>query len=112
MYEYKAEITRVVDGDTFDAIVDVGFNIKIKKRFRVMNLDTPESWRPRNDAEKKHAMEANDRARVLLDDKIVTIRSHTVEGIYGRYSAEVILPDGRDYATVMKRHGCEKKESY
>ena len=112
MYEYKAEIVRVVDGDTFDAIVDLGFNIKKKNRFRVTDLDTPESWRPRNNAEREHAKEVDDRARVLLDDKIVTIRSHTVEGIYGRYSAEVILPDGRDYATVMKRHGCEKKELY
>jgi len=40
MYEYKAIINKVIDGDTVDLIVDLGFNISIKKKFRVLKLNT------------------------------------------------------------------------
>ena len=44
MYEYKAELDRVVDGDTVDVDIDLGFGIWLKKeRVRVMGIDTPES---------------------------------------------------------------------
>ena len=42
MYEYKATVDKWVDGDTVDLTVDLGFNISVKERFRVLNLDTPE----------------------------------------------------------------------
>ena len=51
MYEYKCEITRVVDGDTIDAIIDLGFDISYKSRVRLYGIDTPES-RTRNLDEK------------------------------------------------------------
>ncbi len=44
MYEYKAVVTRVVDGDTVDVDIDLGFNVWLKKqRIRLYGLDTPES---------------------------------------------------------------------
>jgi len=46
MYEYKATVDRVVDGDTVDFIVDLGFNIKIKIRGRLEGIDTPERGHP------------------------------------------------------------------
>tara|TARA_Y100000004_G_scaffold80492_1_gene90482 strand:+ start:37 stop:372 length:336 start_codon:yes stop_codon:yes gene_type:complete len=49
MYEYNAKVDRVVDGDTVDFIVDLGFNINIKIRTRLVGVDTPErgheDWR-------------------------------------------------------------------
>ena len=42
MYEYKAIVDRVVDGDTVDFIVDLGFSVKIKIRTRLAGVDTPE----------------------------------------------------------------------
>ena len=42
MYEYKATVDRVVDGDTVDFIVDLGFSVKIKIRTRLAGVDTPE----------------------------------------------------------------------
>lgn len=42
MYEYKATVDRVVDGDTVDFIVDLGFSVKIKIRTRLSGVDTPE----------------------------------------------------------------------
>ena len=43
MYEYKCNITRVVDGDTVDAEIDLGFDIVYKSRVRLYGIDTPES---------------------------------------------------------------------
>lgn len=46
MYEYKARLDKVIDGDTADFIVDLGFNIKIKIRGRLLGVDTPERGDP------------------------------------------------------------------
>jgi micrococcal nuclease len=111
MYEYKAFVKRVVDGDTYDVIVDLGFEISFAIRVRLNGVDTPETWRPKTEAERVHGENAKDLVEMLIQDKEVTIRSYKL-GIYGRYSADVILPDGRDLATVLKEAGMEKRADY
>ena len=44
MYEYKAIITNIVDGDTFDVDIDLGFHIHIHERVRLLDVDTPEKF--------------------------------------------------------------------
>ena len=51
MYEYSCEVKRVVDGDTVDVVLDLGFDILYKCRVRLYGIDTPES-RTRNKDEK------------------------------------------------------------
>ena len=65
MYNYKATLLRVVDGDTVDAELDLGFKIFIKERIRLMGIDTPES-RTRNLAEKSWGKAAKHRLEELL----------------------------------------------
>ena len=56
MYEYRVNILKVIDGDTVDVDIDLGFNTWIKKeRVRIMGIDTPES-RTRNKIEKKFGL--------------------------------------------------------
>ena len=43
MYTYKIKLDRVIDGDTIDAFIDLGFDIHVKKRIRFMGINTPES---------------------------------------------------------------------
>ena len=43
MYTYKIKLDRVVDGDTIDAYIDLGFDVSVKKRIRFMGINTPES---------------------------------------------------------------------
>mgnify|MGYP003150179119 CR=1 FL=1 len=57
MYEYKCEVTRIVDGDTIDVILDLGFSILHKARVRLYAIDTPES-RTRNKDEKARGLMA------------------------------------------------------
>lgn len=42
MYQYRCQVTKVIDGDTIEAVVDLGFRVKITERFRLLGIDTPE----------------------------------------------------------------------
>ena len=64
-YVYRCVVTRVVDGDTVDADIDMGFNMFSKDRIRLMGLDTPES-RTRNKHEKRHGLAAKARLKELI----------------------------------------------
>ena len=66
MYEYKCKIRRVVDGDTVDVDIDLGFGIVLaNERVRVMGIDTPES-RTRDKVEKKFGLAAKEKLKSLL----------------------------------------------
>ena len=69
MYDYKCELIRVVDGDTVDLNVNLGFDIWVKKRVRLYGIDAPES-RTRDLEEKKLGIAATLALKELLDDAI------------------------------------------
>ena len=95
-YNYKAKLVRVVDGDTVDALIDVGFDIWFKKRIRFKGIDTWES-RTRNLEEKALGLKAKARTKELLE-KISSksgyfrIKSYGM-GKYGRVLADVYIQD-------------------
>jgi micrococcal nuclease len=71
MYEYKAKVVYIVDGDTVDVDIDLGFGIWMKdERVRLMGIDTPES-RTRDLVEKKFGLASKKRLTELLDADIV-----------------------------------------
>ena len=66
MYEYKCKIIKVIDGDTVDVDIDLGFGVWLKdERVRIMGIDTPES-RTRDKEEKKFGLAAKERLKSLL----------------------------------------------
>ena len=66
MYNYNAKCVRVVDGDTIDAEIDLGFDVKVKKRIRLAGINAPES-RTRNKVEKKLGLAAKDRLIEIME---------------------------------------------
>ena len=60
VYQYKAELLRIVDGDTLDALIDIGFDVFVKKRIRLFGMDTWES-RTRDLEEKAKGLAAKAR---------------------------------------------------
>ena len=64
--EYQCELIRVLDGDTIDCYIDLGFNLKVKKRVRYMGIDTWES-RTRDKEEKVKGLAAKARNKELLE---------------------------------------------
>lgn len=112
LYQYKAKVIRVVDADTVDAEVDVGFGLTMTQRFRVNDYDAPETYRPRNEAEKVHGKLATAKAIELLMGKDVLLKSTKVAGIYGRFGADIWLENGENFIEVMINEGYEKKKNY
>ena len=101
-YIYRGKLERVVDGDTIDALIDVGFDIWIKKRIRYSGIDTWES-RTRDLAEKAKGLEAKARNKELLMEissksGYFRLKSYGV-GKYGRVLGEIFIEDkeGKQY---------------
>jgi micrococcal nuclease len=89
MYEYRATIVKVIDGDTVDVDIDLGFGIVLSdERVRIMGIDTPES-RTRDKVEKKFGLAAKARLKQLLG-KTCTLKTQInksgedMKGKFGR----------------------------
>ena len=93
MFEYFCKVNRVVDGDTIDVTVDLGFDIHHSARVRMMGIDTPES-RTRNKEEKKLGLASKARLKEMLSGKKIKIEtSKEGKGKFGRILADVIAVD-------------------
>ena len=92
MYRYNAKLDRVVDGDTCDAMIDLGFDTWVKKRIRFMGVDTWES-RTRDLDEKKLGLAAKAYTKDMLensDEGKFSLISHGT-GKYGRVLGEIYV---------------------
>lgn len=103
MYEYKAHVVKVVDGDTVDVDIDLGFGIVMKdERVRIMGIDTPES-RTSDKVEKLFGKAASARVKELLEEDIIlktqiARNGEDMKGKYGRILGDFIVErfeDGR-----------------
>lgn len=95
MYRYKVDVTRVVDGDTVDVDVDLGFGMTYKKqRVRMVEIDTPES-RTRDLEEKFYGKQSKYFLESLLMGKEVQLVSHD-KGKFGRILGELFIDDMPD----------------
>ena len=91
MYEYRCEVVRVIDGDTVDVDIDLGFGVWMKKqRIRMYGIDTPES-RTRDLEEKKYGLAAKDFLVGMLEDEngIILKTYKDAEGKFGRILGEL-----------------------
>ena len=105
MFEYSAKVVRIVDGDTLDAEIDIGFDVFVKKRIRLYGIDTWES-RTRDLEEKKKGLAAKARLIEILEDngnKFV-LQSYEL-GKDGRVLGSIILDDDRDACDVLLEEG-------
>ena len=87
MYEYRANLIKVVDGDTVDVDIDLGFGVWLKdERVRIAGIDTPES-RTSDKVEKSFGLAAKKRVQELLADKVVlkTFAAKDGEDMKGKF---------------------------
>ena len=91
-FSYRVnKVTKVVDGDTIDVIIDLGFDIMYKSRVRLFGIDTPES-RTRDLVEKKYGLMSKDYLKEALKNaEKVVIKTHKGEetGKFGRILGEI-----------------------
>ena len=91
MYEYKAIVERVVDGDTIDVIIDIGFKTWKKVRVRMEGINSPES-RTRDLEEKKRGLAAKDRLVEILElNNNECVLQVSGIGKFGRAIAKVLV---------------------
>jgi micrococcal nuclease len=108
LYEYNAICTRVIDGDTIDARVDLGFNVWIECRVRLYGIDAPET-RTKNLEEKQAGLKTKQSLMAIMDDcdnKFI-LKSEGV-GKYGRCLG-VIFIDGQNINKRLINEGLAKK---
>jgi len=110
MYEYRAIINRVVDGDTVDVDIDLGFNIVLtNERVRIMGIDTPES-RTADPVEKVFGLAAKERLKELLGKQSilkteVSKDGEDMKGKFGRILGDFLTEDGRRVTDIMIEEG-------
>ena len=93
MYEYKVkEVVKVVDGDTIDVVIDLGFDLSKKERVRLAGIDTPES-RTRDLDEKKLGLEAKEYLSTNLSNANDLMISTKKDGKYGRMLGTIYIYD-------------------
>ena len=94
MFEYSAEVIKIVDGDTLDARIDLGFDVHVNKRIRLMGIDTWES-RTRDKDEKVKGLAAKARLKELMkqDKNKFKLISHGT-GKFGRVLGDIEISVG------------------
>ena len=93
MYEYSCEVERVVDGDTVDVVLDLGFDILHKCRVRLYGIDTPES-RTRNKDEKARGKMAGAFLKEAIDNGnkvVIQTKLKDSRGKFGRVLGDVVV---------------------
>ena len=114
-YIYRAKLERVVDGDTIDALIDVGFDIWVKKRIRYKGIDTWES-RTRDLEEKKKGLLAKERNKQLLEEVsskpgYFRLKSYGV-GKYGRVLGELFILDSEGNQVCINQQLINEGHAY
>ena len=109
MFEYKAVITNVVDGDTFDMDIDLGFNIHIHERVRLLDIDTPEKF----GKEKELGLLVKEYAECEFLGMNVVIKSEKADTAadtdsFGRWLVRVNAND-KDICDIYNSLGVNKK---
>mgnify|MGYP005626427635 CR=1 FL=1 len=108
--EYDVTVIKVVDGDTVDVDIDLGFGVCLKdERVRIMGIDTPES-RTSNRVEKLFGKASSKRLGELLKEgaKLITTEDRNGEdmkGKFGRILGDFRVADGRLVTEVMAEEG-------
>lgn len=110
MNEYDVTIVKIVDGDTVDVDIDLGFGITLRdERVRIMGIDTPES-RTSDKVEKVFGLASKKRLTELLNDNPVLItfddkKGEDMKGKFGRVLGDFKTTDGRRVTDILIEEG-------
>jgi len=110
MYEYKVKVIKVVDGDTVDVDIDLGFGVVLSdERVRIMGIDTPES-RTRDKVEKVFGLASKARLKSLLGKTAIlktqiNKNGEDMKGKFGRILGDFVSVDGRMVTDILVEEG-------
>lgn len=99
MYTYKARLIRIVDGDTIDAEIDLGFDTIVRKRIRLYGINTPET-RTKDLKEKEKGLAAKQRLTELLKSEFIVETILNKRGKYGRVLGTVYVMENEQKVNI------------
>ena len=108
--EYDVVVVKIVDGDTVDVDIDLGFGVTLRdERVRIMGIDTPES-RTKDKVEDLFGEAAKERLKVLMKDggKLITTedrKGEDMKGKFGRILGDFRIGDGRKITDILIEEG-------
>ena len=113
MYEYSAKCIRVIDGDTIDCEIDLGFDISIRERVRLAGINAPES-RTRDLVEKSQGLAAKARVKEIMEEneRFVLQTEYDKTGMYGRVIGTIVLFNGESLNDMLVSEGHAVKKDY
>ena len=94
MYKYKAKVERVIDGDTLEVTIDLGFKITTVQKLRLAGINTPETYNVKKNSEEyqKGMLSKNYvEKRISENNNMILIETEKVPEKYGRYVTKVWL---------------------
>lgn len=89
-HQYKAVVKRVVDGDTFIAVIELGFGLFLEKEVRLYPIDTPETNRKET---REAGLKSKKRLKELIENKEVLLVAVKAKEKFGRFIARCFLVD-------------------
>lgn len=96
MYQYKAKVDKIIDGDTIDVIIDLGFKITTYQRIRLANINTPETYNVKRDSDEYQSGLASKQyveKRIAANNYEIKVETEKVPEKYGRYIGTIWLAD-------------------
>jgi len=105
MFEYRALLKRVVDGDTIDVYLDLGFCITVEQRLRLADIDTPE-MNSKDNVERENALAAKDFVEKTIGNQPLIVITHKTKAgkervTFGRYVADVYIVQANEVGTLF-----------
>lgn len=99
-YFYRISVTRVKDGDTLEAVFDLGFRASLAVTVRLLNVDAPETWRPSSLAEGEAGKKVTTYLQQILDANKGKLfcTSHSID-VYGRSLGTLYYQDANNVLT-------------
>ncbi len=110
MYEYKCTVNKVIDGDTVDVDIDLGFGVVLTdERVRIMGIDTPES-RTRDKIEKLFGLASKNRLKELLSKQCIlrteiNKNGEDMKGKFGRVLGDFVTDSGKMVTEILIEEG-------
>ena len=110
LFIYKAKLIKIIDGDTVDALIDLGFNVWVEKRIRLAGINTPEV-RTKDKIEKEKGFLAKERLSEMISESNneFHVISHGV-GKYGRCIGEIFINNQSVNEQLLLEGQAEKYE--
>lgn len=110
---FPCVVTRVVDGDTVDVSLDLGFGFTSRQRVRLSGVDAPETFRPRCAAEREHGRDARGFVDSAVSGRACVLDTECREDKYGRVLGVLrVEGEARSVNDMLRERGLTKRADY